>query len=238
MSTSSRATRGRDPLIDSTVIFRPYTESELGLILDNVTGGSLDKEAIRFCTQRIAKLNGDCRTVMDLCKQAQSSASAAGNEVSVRDVAATFNRVFRSQTQSVAMLKALPQQQLLVLVAACRHASRHQDRSEFPITDLRTALNSLVQDLNIPPGVLGQMTSVMEHAVALSNSGLMNVKQPSGTGKNRVATWRVCGPPDLLEQALTFTNDLIAHALGHEGSKEEADDQPLEKRQRTVGIRE
>ena len=134
LATSSRATRGRDPLIDSTVIFRPYTESELQSILDEISGGSLDKEAIRFCTQRIAKLNGDCRTVMDLCKQATSDSSSS--TVSVRDVAATFNRVFRSQSQSVATLKALPQQQLLVLVAACRHASKHQERSEYPIPDL------------------------------------------------------------------------------------------------------
>jgi len=234
LSTSSRATRGREPLIDSTLIFRPYTAGELKSILSEATDSSLDQAAAQFCAQKVARLNGDCRKIIDLCKQAKSRKvqltgdSESSPSISINELGYVFSKAYKSQAESCESLKALPQQQLLVLVAACRHALSHPERAEFPISDLRTAYSKLVQELNIPTAGTNQMTGLMEHTTSLSNSGLMSVKQPSGI-KQRVATWRLNGPVSKLEETLRYTSQLVAQAL--------AEDEPAvppEKRQRLM----
>ena len=247
MSSNCRATRGREPLIDKTLIFRPYTASELKAIVNEVTNNALDPVAVEVCSRKVAALHGDCRKVIDLCKQAKSkkirnegSSESADPEsgATVRDLMAVMDTAYKSQGESSSTLRALPQQQLLVLVAACRHANKHSERTEFPITDLRTALATLVRELNIPAAAVGQMTSLMEHAMALSNSGLMSVKQPSGI-KQRVATWKLNAPPDILEETLKHTNRLIANALGVSIDDGKDDVEIYEaKRPRLVGVRE
>ena len=55
------------------------------------------------------------------------------------------------------------------------------------------------------------MTSLMEHVVALTNSGLMTLRAPVG---QRKASWRLNAPAEQLEETLKKTNTLIANALG------------------------
>jgi Cdc6-like AAA superfamily ATPase len=247
MSSNCRATRGREPLIDQTLIFRPYTASELKAIVNEVTNNALDPVAVEVCSRKVAALHGDCRKVIDLCKQAKSkkirneASSGSGgpdSAATVRDLMAVMETAYKSQGESSSTLRALPQQQLLVLVAACRHANKHPERTEFQITDLRTALATLVRELNIPAAAVGQMTSLMEHVMALSNSGLMSVKQPSGI-KQRVGTWKLNAPPDILEETLKHTNRLIANALGV-AMDDGFDDMDVKesKRSRLVDVRE
>jgi cell division control protein 6 len=217
MSTSSRATRGREPLIESTLIFRPYTATELKSILAETTDHSIDQVAAQFCAQKVARLNGDCRKIIDICKQAKSrriqvDGTPSASAISINDLGSVFSKAYKSQSESTDSLRALPQQQLLVLVAACRHALSHPERVEFVIGDLRSALALLIKELNIPSTGTNQMASLMEHALLLSNSGLMSVKLPSGI-KQRVATWRLNGPVSKLEETLRYTTQLVASAL-------------------------
>jgi Cdc6-like AAA superfamily ATPase len=229
LSTNSRANRTQEPLVDRTLVFRPYTASELKAIVNKVTNNALDPVAVEVCSRKVAALHGDCRKVIDLCKQAKSKKARGdtceeSSSASVKDLMAVMDTAYKSQAESSSTLRALPQQQLLVLVAACRHSTSHPERSEFTIPDLRSALSVLIRELNIPSLAVGQMTSLMEHAMALSSSGLMSVKKPSGV-KQRVATWRLNAPPDVLEETLKNTHKLIANALG---GPDDDDDEPAE----------
>ena len=81
------------------------------------------------------------------------------------------------------------------------------------------------------------MTSLMEHVVALSNSGLMTVKEAS---RSKPAVWRLNCPADSLEETLKKTNYLIATALGGSHAEEEEEEEVVvqAKGRRLVTVRE
>ena len=215
LTSNSRSCRNREALISSTLIFRPYSAGELKSIVNEMTENQLDPVAVEICSRKVAALHGDCRKVIDLCKQAKSNKAAkqggASGTASIKDLMAVMDTAYKSQAESSVSLKALPLQQLLVLVAACRHATSHSERTEFAVPDLKSALLVLIKELNIPSLAVGQMTSLMEHVVALTNSGLMTLRAPVG---QRKASWRLNAPAEQLEETLKKTNTLIANALG------------------------
>lgn len=239
LTTNSRSTRARSPLIDSTLIFRPYTAGELKSIVNEVAGDELDAVAVEICSRKVAALHGDCRKVIDLCKQAKAVKTKSGDSqrASVKDLMSVMETAYKSQSESSATLKALPLQQLLVLVAACRHANACPARTDFAISHLRDGLGVLIKELNIPAAAVGQMTSLMEHVVALSNSGLMTVKEAS---RSKPAVWRLNCPADSLEETLKKTNYLIATALGGSHAEEEEEEEVVvqAKGRRLVTVRE
>ena len=217
LANSTRSAR-RKPLIDSTLVFKPYSASELKSIVNKMTDNSLDQVAVEICSRKVAALHGDCRKVIDLCKQAKSSSKAKNGDgnATIQDLMGVMEAAYKSQAESSSTLKSLPLQQLLVLVAACRYANSHSDRTEFAVPDLKMALSTLIAEMNIPSIVVGQMTSLIEHMVALSNSGLMTVRVPTAAKRGM---WRLNCHPDQLEDTLKKTNALVARALGGTGEE-------------------
>jgi Cdc6-like AAA superfamily ATPase len=212
LTSNTRANRNRTPLISQTLIFKPYSASELKSIVTEMTGNNLDPVAVEICSRKVAAMHGDCRKVIDLVKQAKSHKAKRGEDgsSSVQDLMTVMDVAYKSQGESSATLKALPLQQLLVLVAGCRYATSHPERTEFPVSDLKVALSDLISSLNIPSVTVGHMTSIMEHLISLSNSGLVSVRPPSGMKKG---TWRLNCPPDQLGATLCKVNDLVASAI-------------------------
>ncbi len=117
----------RKTLIDRTLLFRPYTAVELKEIVLSLTGSELDPVAVEVSARKVAAVHGDCRKVIDLCKQAKnlanqkkSSDSQLGTTASVitttiQDLMTVMNKAYKSQSESLSSLKGLPLQQLLVL---------------------------------------------------------------------------------------------------------------------------
>ena len=208
-------------LVDSTLLFRPYEAAELKAIVNKLTNNSLDADALELCSRKVATVHGDCRKVIDLCKQATNNKRRrtqddASNPATIADLLPAMDGAFKSHSESVATLKSLPLQQLFVLVAACRHAVSHPERSDFPISDLKTSLGQLVRDLNVPSIDVGQVSTMMEHVMALSNCGFMTVKS-KGNQMNVVRSdmvWRLNNPVEKLQDTLMKTNAVIASALG------------------------
>lgn len=203
--------RSRDMLIDSTLIFRPYTAGELASIVGEVSEHKLDRISVEICSRKVAALHGDCRKVIDLCKQAKSNQIKSGSEsAGVKDLMAVMEKAYRSQSESSVTLKALPIQQLLVLVAACRYATRNNERTDFFIPELKKELCCLAKEQNIPSDFVGPMASLVERVHALAQSGLMALKAAT---RSRPAVWRLNSPPDQLENTLRETNQVVASAL-------------------------
>ena len=205
--------RSREPLIDSTLIFRPYSAGELAAIVNVVSENQLDAISVEICSRKVAALHGDCRKVIDLCKQAKSNRTADVFEegvAGVKDLLHVMDKAYRSQAESCVTLKALPIQQLLVLVAACRFAMAHEERTEFSLVELKTELSSMARNQNIPTDFVGPMTSLMERLHALSHSGLVTLKAAS---KTKPVTWRLNAPPEQLEATLKQTSQVVASAL-------------------------
>ena len=195
MFASSR--RSRSVKIDSTLLFRPYTANELSTIVNTVTENTLDAVSVGVCSQKVAAIHGDCRKVMDLCKQSMNCSRSELMQV--------MDSAFKSQADSFLTLKALPLQQLLVLVAACRFALSRPDRSEYDAGNLKSALLSLTKDLNVGASIVGHISTLHEHIVALSSCGLMTVKK---NGK-----WSLNAPAEHLQETLRHTSALIKTAL-------------------------
>lgn len=205
-------------LINKTLLFRPYTASELKDIVLSLTGSDLDPVAVEVSARKVAAVHGDCRKVIDLCKQAKNLANQKGSvtTTTIQDLMTVMNKAYKSQSESLVSLKALPLQQLLVLVSACRFALEHRERSEFGIMDLKSAFSKLVNDLQIPAMTFGSLSAITEHVTALSHSGLMTIRASSGRtviGRDAVQ-WRLNSPPETLEETLRLTHSLIANALG------------------------
>ena len=221
LSGSSKARR----LVDSTLLFRPYEAAELKAIVNQITNNSLDPDALELCARKVATVHGDCRKVIDLCKQATNNkrrrtpgdTDNGSKSATIADLLPAMDGAFKSHSESVTTLKSLPLQQLFVLVAACRHAVAHSERSDFPISDLKTALGQLVRDLNVPSIDVGQVSTMMEHVMALSNCGFMTLKSKGSNQVNVVRSdmfWRLNTPSEKLQDTLMKTNAVIAYALG------------------------
>jgi origin recognition complex subunit 1 len=213
------------PLIDSSLLFRPYQASELKDIVNQITENDLDPVAVEICSRKVAAIHGDCRKVIDLCKQAKSIAT--GDHGSVKGVMSAMDSAYKSYSESV---KSLPLQQLLVLVAACRHASENPNRSDFPVTDLKSSLSSLIRELNVPMIEVCQLSIMLEHVTSLVHCGLMTVKG-SGSGAGSRATkssilWRLNCPFEQLQETLKKTTSLIARAVGGNDSSDDEDKRP------------
>ena len=226
LTSLTSSCRGGRRLIESTLLFRPYDATELKAIVNQITNNSLDADALELCSRKVATVHGDCRKVIDLCKQAtnnkrrrtETTDHPDSSSASIVDLLPAIDQAFKSHSESVSTLKSLPLQQLFVLVAACRHAVAHPERTDFPITDLKTALNVLVKDLNVPFIDVGQVSTMMEHVMALSNCGFMTLKS-KGNQINVVRSdmfWRLNTPSERLQDTLMKTNAVIASALGAE----------------------
>ena len=221
LTSLAGSSRGR--LVDSTLLFKPYDANELKAIVNQITNNSLDPAALELCARKVATVHGDCRKVMDLCKQASSNKRRRQTDKSddqgatIADLIPAMDGAFKSHSENVNTLKSLPLQQLFVLVAACRHAVSHQERSDFPISDLKTALSLLIRDLNVPFIDVGQVATMMEHVMALSNCGFMTLRSSKGNQTNVVRSdmfWRLNTPSERLQETLMKTNAVIASALG------------------------
>jgi len=245
------------PLISSTLLFRPYQASELKAIVNQITENELDPVAVELCSRKVASIHGDCRKVIDLCKQAKNTGAAAttsntghdAGPTTVKHLMSAMDKAYKSQSESISTLRSLPLQQLLVLVAACRYASAHQERTDFGISDLKASLGSLVRELNVPMIEVGHLSTMMEHVTALVHSGLMTIKTaksgtPMPASSGSLATvkgnvlWRLNCPFEQLQETLKKTRGLVARALGGADSEDD-DDEGIMKRQRiAVSLRE
>ena len=221
MFNASRARTRAPPVIDKTLLFRPYSASELKAIVNEVTDDALDAVAVEVCSRKVAAIHGDCRKVIDLCKQAASKSRREGSssQASVQHLMSVLDSAYKSQAESATTLKALPLQQLLVLVAACKYAKSHSERSEFEIGCLKSSLLQLTRTLNIQSSVVGHISTMTQHVEALSSSGLMSLRLSKQRGET-VTLWSLNCPAGQLEETLKKTNDLIASALGEVAVRE------------------
>ena len=216
--------------VAQALAFKPYTADELRAIVhatlalqeaelvgDQGSEGKrprkMEAAAVELCVRKIASLHGDCRKVMDVCRQAVSAekSGAAGETVTIMETARLLDDCYKGAFDSEAALKALPLQQLLVLASACKVAVTQAENDEWPIHVLRAAVLETAHQLNLPATHTTSSTSALvDQTIFLSQCGLLSLKD---SGKGRLGSWKLQIPPEALKHTLTATNSLIANAL-------------------------
>ena len=192
-----------------SLTFTPYSPAELKAILSAATGNRMDSAALELCVRKVASVHGDCRKAIDVCRQAVCH--AGNGNVGIRETAKLLDQCYRGAFDSDAALRTLPLQQLLVLAAACNVAVAEPQSEEFAFNSLRRGLQDSARTLNLPScQASAGVSSLVEQAVALSQCGLIQLKDP---GKGRLGTWRLQVPAEALRATLNQTNALIATAL-------------------------